>query len=171
MTAPRKPRTAAQKLARNAKARATSNPNGNPAHRPKALTADEATIRLIGGMGKIQATHEECGALLGVCAKTFVAFLANPDVAEAYERGKALGRASLRRKQYDMALAGNTTMLVWTGKNILGQTDKLATELTGKDGGAIQLEQVNADAESFTRAIAGLAARAAEDAGTGEAKP
>lgn len=33
-------------------------------------------------------------------------------------------------------------------------------ELTGKDGAAIQLEQVKNDAQSFTGAIAGLAARA-----------
>ena len=42
-------------------------------------------------------------------------------------------------------------------------------ELGGIDGAAIKLEQVNADAESFTRAIAGLVARQAESAGDGEA--
>ena len=31
-----------------------------------------------------------------------------------------------------MARRGNVTMLIWLGKNLLGQSDK--TELTGKDG-------------------------------------
>jgi hypothetical protein len=43
-------------------------------------------------------------------------------------------------------------------------TDK--TELTGKDGGNIKIEEIKADAESFTRAITGIATRAGE---TGEA--
>jgi hypothetical protein len=43
-------------------------------------------------------------------------------------------------------------------------TDK--TELTGKDGNAIKIEAVKADAESFTRAITSIATRAGE---TGEA--
>ncbi len=43
-------------------------------------------------------------------------------------------------------------------------TDK--TELTGKDGSAIKIEGIKADAESFTRAITGIATRAGE---TGEA--
>ncbi len=41
-------------------------------------------------------------------------------------------------------------------------------EISGPDGGPMQVEQVQADAESFTSAILGLAARAAEDCGTGE---
>jgi len=37
--------------------------------------------------------------------------------------------------------------------------ERVKNEHTGKDGGAIQLEQVKYDAESFTRSIAGVAAR------------
>lgn len=33
-------------------------------------------------------------------------------------------RASLRAKQVDLALAGDRTMLIWLGKNMIGQTDK-----------------------------------------------
>ena len=35
-------------------------------------------------------------------------------------------------KQYDEAMSGNTTMLVWLGKNELGQTDKNATTIDAK---------------------------------------
>jgi hypothetical protein len=39
------------------------------------------------------------------------------------ERGKARGRVSVRRMQMKLLEAGNATMGVWLGKNILGQVD------------------------------------------------
>jgi hypothetical protein len=45
--------------------------------------------------------------------------------------GKELCRGSLRRKQYELAMAGNVTALIWLGKNLLGQTDK--TEVFERD--------------------------------------
>lgn len=33
-------------------------------------------------------------------------------------------RINLRKKQYDVAMQGNVTMLIWLGKNMLGQSDK-----------------------------------------------
>lgn len=38
--------------------------------------------------------------------------------------GRANGKMSLRRKQWETALSGNVTMLIWLGKQILGQADK-----------------------------------------------
>ena len=32
--------------------------------------------------------------------------------------------AGLKRKQYEGAMGGNVTMLIWMGKNYLGQSDK-----------------------------------------------
>ncbi len=32
---------------------------------------------------------------------------------------------SLKRKQWEMAMGGNITMLIWLGKQNLGQTDKV----------------------------------------------
>jgi phage terminase small subunit len=46
---------------------------------------------------------------------------------------------------------------------------KERVEHSGPNGSAIQVEQVQADAESFTRTILSLSARAAESEGTGEA--
>lgn len=40
--------------------------------------------------------------------------------------------------------------------------DKVQTEITGKDGEAIKIEQVAHDADAFTRAIAGIASRGGE---------
>lgn len=39
--------------------------------------------------------------------------------------GRANGKASLRRKQWEVALSGNVTMLIWLGKQVLDQQDKV----------------------------------------------
>ena len=35
---------------------------------------------------------------------------------------------SLREKQYDVAMSGNVSMLIWLGKQVLGQSDKQEVE-------------------------------------------
>ena len=35
------------------------------------------------------------------------------------------GRISLRRKQFEVAMNGNVAMLIWLGKQYLGQADKI----------------------------------------------
>lgn len=47
--------------------------------------------------------------------------------AAALKRGRDQGKMSLRRKQYEIAQAGNVTMLIWLGKQMLGQKDKVET--------------------------------------------
>ena len=44
--------------------------------------------------------------------------------AEAYKKFSATGKTSRRRSQFDLANKGNATMLIWLGKQYLGQTDK-----------------------------------------------
>lgn len=47
--------------------------------------------------------------------------------ADSYKRWSANGKVSLRRAQYKAAMKGNPAMLIWLGKQQLGQTDKLET--------------------------------------------
>lgn len=47
---------------------------------------------------------------------------------EYFAEKSASGKISLRKKQYNLASEGNATMLIWLGKNWLGQTDKLETK-------------------------------------------
>lgn len=56
------------------------------------------------------------------------------------QQKKQLGDNLLRAKQYQTAMSGNVTMLIWLGKQRLGQADK--NELTGKDGERIVIEVV-----------------------------
>ena len=39
------------------------------------------------------------------------------------DRGNAAGKMRLRKAQYSKALEGNPVMLIWLGKNVLGQKD------------------------------------------------
>lgn len=80
----------------------------------------------------VQCSDEEIAAHLGVTRKTIQRRKAEPKFAEIIERGKAMGRGSLRSAQFKLAMEGNATMQIWLGKQLLGQTDK--TEITGKDG-------------------------------------
>lgn len=49
------------------------------------------------------------------------------------ERGREEGKMSLRRKQFEVALSGNVSMLIWLGKQMLGQTDKQEINATPKE--------------------------------------
>lgn len=60
--------------------------------------------------------------------------------AKVIDTGRLVRNVSLRRKQVELALRGDRTMLIWLGKQLLGQSDK--TQLTGKDDGPIKREMV-----------------------------
>lgn len=97
----------------------------NVGGRPNKLVADEPTIKQIRALGQIQATSKECAAVMGVTEPTWIKFKKdNPIVVDALAEGQGEGRASLRRRQFKAADEGNATMLVWLGKQYLGQTDK-----------------------------------------------
>ena len=51
---------------------------------------------------------------------------------QAIKKGRACGRASLRRKQFEVAMSGNATMLIWLGKVRLGQKEVAELEVTDK---------------------------------------
>jgi len=44
--------------------------------------------------------------------------------AEYFKRKSSKGKTSLRRAQYELAMKGNCTMLIWLGKQHLEQSDK-----------------------------------------------
>lgn len=99
--------------------------NKRPAGRPPSLLPDARTLATVRGLGRIQATTRECAAVLGVSHPTFLKFTQEyPEVADLLEQGKQRGLQSLRRQQFKAAENGNSTMLVWLGKQYLGQSDK-----------------------------------------------
>jgi hypothetical protein len=93
--------------------------------RPPKLKTDDATLNLLLNLGKIDPTTVEVAAVLGVSEPTLIDFLKrNKSAAEALDRGRCQGRVSVRRAQLKLALEGNATMLIWVGKQRLGQKDK-----------------------------------------------
>lgn len=50
--------------------------------------------------------------------------------AEHNKQKGVKGRVSLRRKQFEIALSGNVTMLIFLGKQYLGQSDKINQDVT-----------------------------------------
>jgi len=53
-------------------------------------------------------------------------------------KGREVGKITLRRKQWQVALSGNVALLIFLGKQYLGQSDK--NEIGGKDGNPIAFD-------------------------------
>lgn len=69
------------------------------------------------------AVIEEIISMLGVSSKTLYARDNGEKVKRAVEKGKDNCNMRLRKAQVNAALNGNTSMLIWLGKNRLGQSD------------------------------------------------
>jgi hypothetical protein len=107
--------------------------------RPQAVI-DLLTVERAASIG---CPVEDIAALLGVSRATLYNHMErDPAVAEAIERGRGTGRASLRRLQWDKAQTGDTSMLIWLGKVMCGQRETSVVAMTGPNGGPVQSERV-----------------------------
>src|SRR4051812_37718358 len=80
---------------------------------------------LVATLASIQCTDEEIAAALRVSVDTITRRKQSmPEFAEALSAGKALGRMSLRRMQWQSAKNGSIPMQIWLGKQMLGQRDR-----------------------------------------------
>lgn len=52
--------------------------------------------------------------------------------SETLSKGRSMLKMRLRKKQIEVALKGNAVMLIFLGKNLLGQSDKQELEHSGK---------------------------------------
>ena len=94
----------------------------------------------------MQCTHEEIGVWFSCSVRTIETYSKQPAFAEAMARGRAKGRISIRRAQMKLLEAGNVTMAIWLGKQILGQRDVTPIELSGADGKPVRLSLEAIDA-------------------------
>lgn len=89
------------------------------------LEPTEENFRKVLMLAKLRCTEVEAASAFEVSVSTFNRFLADFSKAnEAWVNGAGNFCISLRRKQIQAADAGNVTMLIWLGKQYLGQTDK-----------------------------------------------
>lgn len=95
--------------------------------RPRFELSDEEFDKLV-NMVRIQCTQEEICGIYGVTHKTLNEALrrkGEEGFSQFYKKHQDEGRASLRRAQWKAAQNGNPTMLIWLGKQMLGQKDKV----------------------------------------------
>jgi hypothetical protein len=86
----------------------------------------------------LQCSDEEIAAWFNVSLRTIQNRRKQPQFARVMNRGKAKGCISVRRAQMRLLEAGNATIAVWLGKNLLSQRD--VVQVTGANGGPIQTE-------------------------------
>ena len=112
-------------------------------------------------LAKTGATQAEIASRMGVSLSTLQRRCGQDLKTEAALRdGMNEMRVALRTKQVQVALAGNVTMLIWLGKQYLGQKDNL--EVTG--------ETIHSLDTSSLSAVELLASRIAELAERGRSK-
>ena len=99
----------------------TDEPVPNPGGRPLA----EIDLDVVRNSAAIGCTVEEIASVLGLGRSTVYKYMElNPAVQEAIDEGRAKGRATLRRIQWQRANGGSDTMCIWLGKQMLGQKDR-----------------------------------------------
>jgi len=76
---------------------------------------------LVEKLASLQCTQEEIAYVLGCSSKTIQR---DKKATKIIKMAKEKGKASLRRMQWKAAERGNASMLIWLGKQYLGQTDK-----------------------------------------------
>jgi hypothetical protein len=94
-------------------------------------------------MCAIHCTGEECAAILNIDYDTLNRRLkeeGHGGFTDYFKLKGANGKMSLRRKQFDQAMSGNSTMLIWLGKQWLNQSDK--NEELNKETGIIKKVQI-----------------------------
>ena len=88
--------------------------------RPKKYDIDTKEVEKLAGYG---CTNIEIADFFG-CSSDLI----EKSYSEFLTKGRANLKKRLRKAQLDTALSGNSTMLIWLGKQMLGQVDKQEVE-------------------------------------------
>lgn len=100
--------------------------------RPRGRPRKVIDFKMLDRLCEIQCTIDEICSVLDVTDATLNARCQERfgcDFSVYYEQRRSHGKVSLRRMQYIKAMSGNTTLLMWLGKQWLGQAEK--TQLSG----------------------------------------
>ena len=84
--------------------------------RPKKYDLDTDQVEKLAGFG---CTNTEIASFFG-CDESLI----RKSYSEFLTKGREKGKIRLRQLQWRQAERGNTSMLIWLGKQVLGQTDK-----------------------------------------------
>lgn len=96
----------------------------NKGGRPKKRIDFDQLKKLCG----LFCTQQECASVLEVSVEVIDREIKEAGYAggftEYYKIHSSTGKASLRRMQFKSAMGGNTSMLIWLGKQYLKQSDQ-----------------------------------------------
>jgi hypothetical protein len=90
--------------------------------RPRKILDEELIARFIGK----GFTVEYVADYMGVSASTLY-----DNYSDALRKGRVFRNGCLQAKQLNKAMKGDTTLLIWLGKQWLGQTDKTTVQTSG----------------------------------------
>ena len=90
--------------------------------RPKKYEIDTKQIEQLASFG---CTNTEIASFFG-CDESLI----RKSYSEFLTKGRDKGKIKLRQLQWRSAEKGNTSMLIWLGKQLLAQTDKQEIEMT-----------------------------------------
>ena len=80
----------------------------------------EIDYNIVEKLAHIQCTQAEIAEILEISTRTLQK---DKEFLRLYKKGIESGKSSLRRLQWKGAEAGNNSMLIWLGKQYLGQRD------------------------------------------------
>jgi len=80
----------------------------------------ELDRELITKLARIQCSNPEIAAIMGCHPDTL-----RDNYSTELDKGRQMGKTSLRRKQWKVAMGGNVAMLIWLGKQYLDQSEKV----------------------------------------------
>ena len=109
-------------VGRPPKKKPVGRPPKNPVGRPKRDIDLHELVKIC----RLNCTMPEIAAFLDMPLRSLEdRFTNDKEVREAIQRGRELGKLSVRRKQIQiMDETGSATMAIWLGKQLLGQRDK-----------------------------------------------
>lgn len=109
----------------------------------KKIELNERDWKKVESMCAINCTGQEIAGVMGMHYDTLVARIKEVyqlNFSDYYAIHNSKGLVSLRRKQYDSAMSGNTQMLIHLGKYYLGQSERPVED---NDNNAAQPVTVN----------------------------
>lgn len=106
-----------------------------------ARTKIDIDPKELGKLAQICATYEEVAAWFNTSTTTIKNRLKREPYKSAWEKGSALARISLRRAQYQLAMGDkpNPIMLIWLGKQVLNQADKIESKVEERASFVVEL--------------------------------
>ena len=130
----------------------TAKKNGTAAERPQTGAMGTPAFKFdpnqVSIFGMYSATYETMAEYYGVSIDTIARRMkdAGSDFCRAYKKGAGMGLMKLREAQMAKALSGDSTMLIWLGKQLLGQKDSIQNDVKLNQPIKLVVDEVDMDA-------------------------